>query len=64
VLKTRKDSDSHPPPLPGGAYRFAPDPVQKSESEKQKERKGKKVGGQMLSFARDEVGTAKAIHNF
>jgi len=44
-----------------GAYRFAPDPVQKSESEKQKERKGKKIGGRMLSFARDEVGTAKAI---
>jgi hypothetical protein len=64
VLKTRKDSDSHPPLSPPGAYRFAPDPVQKSESEKQKERKGKKIGGQILSFARDEVGIAKAIHNF
>jgi len=52
------------PLSPAGAYRFAPDPVQESESEKQKERKGKKIGGRVLSFARDEVGTAKAIHNF
>src|SRR5262249_47204931 len=43
------------PLSPAGAYRFAPDPVQKSESEKQKERKEKKIGGRMLSFARDEV---------
>ena len=54
MLKTRKDSDSHPPPPNPGAYRFAPDPVQKSESEKRKEKKGKKIEGQMLSFARDE----------
>jgi hypothetical protein len=54
VLKTREDSDPHPSLLPAGAYRFAPDPVQKSESEKQK---GRKVGGLMLSFARDELGT-------
>src|SRR5215472_14278308 len=51
-------------PLPGGGLPVCTGPVQKSESEKQKERKGKKIGGQMLSFARDEVGTAKAIHNF
>jgi len=31
VLKTRKDSDSHPPSLPGGAYRFAPDPTDKKQ---------------------------------
>src|SRR5262245_1181875 len=28
-----------------------------------KREKGKKIGGQMLSFARDEVGIAKAMHN-
>src|SRR5262249_49534274 len=40
------------PLSPAGAYRFAPDPGQKSESEKQKEREGKKIGVRMLSFAR------------
>src|SRR5262245_27027118 len=29
-----------------------------------KREKGKKIGDQMLSFARDEVGIAKAMHNF
>src|SRR5215813_10572027 len=45
-LKARRDSDSQPPPPPAGGYRFAPDPVQKSEPEKQKERKGKKIGAE------------------
>src|SRR5262245_40505604 len=36
VLKTRKDSDSHPPPLPGGAYRCAPDPISEKKIESRK----------------------------
>src|SRR5262249_40420941 len=31
VLKTGRDSDSHPPRPPAGAYRFAPDPIWRNE---------------------------------
>jgi hypothetical protein len=63
-LKTRKDSDSQPPLSPAGAYRFAPDPVQKSESESRKrEEKRGKDRSRMLSFTRDEIGTAKLFIN-
>src|SRR5215813_14452091 len=57
VLKTRKDSDSHPPPLPAGAYRFAPDPVQKSESESRKGRKGKKDQSRATRLAQQRLCT-------
>src|SRR5215813_9062741 len=57
VFKTRKDSDSHPPPSTGGAYRFATDPVQKSESEKQKERKGKKDRSRATRLAQQKLFT-------
>src|SRR5262245_55969516 len=33
VLKTRRDSDSHPPLPPAGAYQFAPDPISKKKKE-------------------------------
>src|SRR5262249_52300097 len=62
-LKKRKDSDCHPPLPTGGGLPFAPDPVQKTGSEKQKKGKREKIRDPMLSFARDEVGTAKAMHN-
>src|SRR5262245_26437335 len=35
VLKTRKDSDSHPPPPNPGVYRCAPDPISKKKKRNQ-----------------------------
>jgi hypothetical protein len=36
-LRTGRDSDRRPPSPPAGVYRDAPDPVEKTKTEKQKE---------------------------
>jgi hypothetical protein len=64
-LKKRKDSDCHPPLPTGGGLPVCTGPSSEIRIGKaERERKGKKIGGQMLSFARDKVATAKAMHNF
>jgi hypothetical protein len=63
VLKTRKDSDSHPPLLPGGGLPVCTGPSSEIRIGKRKEKQGKRSEVGMLSFVRDEISTAKAIHN-
>src|SRR6516162_4910928 len=63
TLKRGKGLRPPPPPIPPAVpTRYAPDPVQTNRKAEREKRKEKKIGGRMLSFARDEIGTAKPIH--
>src|SRR5262249_3177978 len=63
VLKTRKDSDSHPPPLPGGGLPVCTGPSSEIRIGKAEREKREKDRRPNASFAVPTSSRAKAIHN-